>query len=134
MSTRLSLDRFEGKGKQIAVLLTDDGETLNLPKSILPPGVKPGDVLTLTLEHDPSQPGRSPTRPARFRTGWRNATLGEISNCENVSVCNALVALLFAGLAFTAAPALDRGAIVRAAGGADSPRSRSSTSARGTRF
>ena len=53
MSTRLSLDRFEGKGKQVAVLLTDDGETLNLPRSILPPGVKPGDVLTLTLEHDP---------------------------------------------------------------------------------
>jgi hypothetical protein len=54
VSTRLSLDRFEGKGKQVAVLLTDDGETLNLPRSILPPGVKPGDVLTLTLEHDPA--------------------------------------------------------------------------------
>ena len=53
MSTaRLSLDRFEGKGKQIAVLLTDDGETLNLPKAILPPGTKLGDVLTLTLERD----------------------------------------------------------------------------------
>ena len=55
MSTRLSLsiDRFEGKGKQIAVLLTDDGETLNIPKSLLPPNSKPGDVLTLSLEHDP---------------------------------------------------------------------------------
>ena len=52
MSTRLSLDRFEGKGKQIAVLLTDDGEALNFPKSLLPPGTKPGDVLTLTLERD----------------------------------------------------------------------------------
>ena len=52
MSTRLSLDRFEGKGKQIAVLVTDDGETINLPKSLLPAGVKPGDVLTLTLEHN----------------------------------------------------------------------------------
>ena len=52
MSTRLSLDRFEGKGKQIAVLLTDDGDTLNFPKSLLPPGTKPGDVLTLTLERD----------------------------------------------------------------------------------
>jgi hypothetical protein len=51
--TQLSLDRFEGKGKQVAVLLTDDGETVNLPRSVLPPGVKPGDVLTLTLEHDP---------------------------------------------------------------------------------
>ena len=52
MSTRLSLDRFEGKGKQIAVLLTDDGESLNFPKSLLPSGTKPGDVLTLTLERD----------------------------------------------------------------------------------
>jgi hypothetical protein len=52
VSTRLSLDRFEGKGKQIAVLLTDDGESLNFPKSLLPSGTKPGDVLTLTLERD----------------------------------------------------------------------------------
>ena len=54
MAVRLSLsvDRFEGKGKQIAVLLTDDGDTLNVPKSLLPPNTKPGDVLILTLEHD----------------------------------------------------------------------------------
>jgi hypothetical protein len=52
VSIRLSLDRFEGKGKQIAVLVTDDGKTLNLPKSILPAGTKPGDVLTLSLERD----------------------------------------------------------------------------------
>ncbi len=54
MSVRLSLsiDRFEGKGKSIAVLLTDDGETLNIPRSMLPPGVKPGDVLTVSLEVD----------------------------------------------------------------------------------
>jgi hypothetical protein len=48
----LSLDRFEGKGKQIAVLLADNGDTLNVPKAFLPPNTKPGDVLTLTLEHD----------------------------------------------------------------------------------
>ena len=48
----LSLDRFEGKGKQIAVLLADNGDTLNIPKALLPPNSKPGDVLTLTLEHD----------------------------------------------------------------------------------
>ncbi len=54
MSVRLSLshDRFEGKGKQIAVLVTDDGDTLNIPKSLLPPNSKPGDVITLSLEHD----------------------------------------------------------------------------------
>jgi hypothetical protein len=48
----LSLDRFEGQGKQIAVLLLDDGQTLNLPRSLLPAGAKPGDVLALSLEVD----------------------------------------------------------------------------------
>jgi hypothetical protein len=43
VSIRLSLDRFEGDNK---------GEIVNLPKSFLPPGTKPGDVLTLTLERD----------------------------------------------------------------------------------
>jgi hypothetical protein len=54
VSTQLSLDRFEGKGKQIAVLVTEDGVTLNIPKSLLPGGSKPGDILTLSLEHDPA--------------------------------------------------------------------------------
>jgi Protein of unknown function (DUF3006) len=54
MSTRLcvSLDRFEGKGKELAVLLTDGGETLNIPRSLLPSGSKPGDVFTLSLQRD----------------------------------------------------------------------------------
>jgi len=54
VSVHLSLDRFEGKGQQIAVLLTDDGETLNMPRSLLPSAAKPGDVLTLSLELDPA--------------------------------------------------------------------------------
>jgi hypothetical protein len=49
---RISLDRFEGKGNALAVLVTDGGQTLNLPRSLLPQGTKPGDVLTLTLERD----------------------------------------------------------------------------------
>ncbi len=52
MTTRLSLDRFEGKKKSIAVLLTDDGESINLPRVLLPPGAKAGDVLALALEID----------------------------------------------------------------------------------
>lgn len=51
----LSLDRFEGRSNQIAVMLTDDGESFNLPRSILPPTAKPGDILTLSLELDPEQ-------------------------------------------------------------------------------
>jgi hypothetical protein len=52
MSIRLSLDRFEGKHKETAVLVGDDGLTLNVPRSLLPEGTQPGDVLTLTLERD----------------------------------------------------------------------------------
>ena len=52
MTTRLSLDRFEGKNKSIAVLLADDGTVLNVPKALLPKGARPGDVLTLTIERD----------------------------------------------------------------------------------
>ncbi len=53
MTTALSFDRIEGKGKQqLAVLVADDGTTVNLPKSLLPPAAKPGDVLTLSLELD----------------------------------------------------------------------------------
>ncbi|MGA9921983.1 MAG: DUF3006 domain-containing protein, partial [Isosphaeraceae bacterium] len=55
MTTRLSLDRFEGRNKSIAVLLTDDGESINFPRALLPPGAKAGDVLALTLEADPEE-------------------------------------------------------------------------------
>ena len=55
MTTRVSLDRFEGKNKSIAVLLTDDGESINFPRALLPPGAKAGDVLSLTLEADPEE-------------------------------------------------------------------------------
>jgi Protein of unknown function (DUF3006) len=52
VSIQLSLDRFEGKNREIAVLVSDDGETINLPKSLLPAGASPGDTLTLSLERD----------------------------------------------------------------------------------
>jgi hypothetical protein len=48
----LSVDRFEGVEKSIAVLLSDAGEAINLPRSLLPPGTGAGDVLTLTIERD----------------------------------------------------------------------------------
>jgi hypothetical protein len=56
MSVRLSLsvDRFEGEGHSVAVLLTDDGETVNMPRSLLPPDLKPGDVLNFAIERDPA--------------------------------------------------------------------------------
>jgi hypothetical protein len=36
MTIRLSIDRFEGDRKQIAVLLADDGTPINFPKALLP--------------------------------------------------------------------------------------------------
>jgi hypothetical protein len=51
----LTIDRFEGETKQIAVMLTDEGDSFNLPRSILPPNAKPGDILTFDLELDNEQ-------------------------------------------------------------------------------
>ena len=52
MTIRLSIDRFEGDLKQIAVLLTDDGTPINFPKALLPRGAKAGDVLTFQMDRD----------------------------------------------------------------------------------
>jgi hypothetical protein len=52
VAVHLSLDRFEGKDKAIAVLVDDDGATINVPRAFLPAGAKPGDVLAMTLERD----------------------------------------------------------------------------------
>jgi hypothetical protein len=52
MTTRLTLDRFEGDRKQIAVLLTDSGDPINFPKALLPKGARPGDILVFSIERD----------------------------------------------------------------------------------
>jgi hypothetical protein len=67
VTTRLSLDRFEGKDKAIAVLVADDGATVNLPRSLLPPDAKAGDVLRLTLERDPEATREVHDKTARLQ-------------------------------------------------------------------
>jgi hypothetical protein len=52
LKTRVTIDRFEGARKRIAVLLTDDGTQINFPKTLLPRGVKAGDILSLAIEKD----------------------------------------------------------------------------------
>jgi hypothetical protein len=52
VTIRLSVDRFEGDKKQIAVLLTGDGDQINFARSLLPRGSKAGDILALTIERD----------------------------------------------------------------------------------
>jgi hypothetical protein len=54
VAIQLSVDRFEGEGGSIAVLLTDDGAAINLPRALLPRGAKAGDVLSMTLDRDES--------------------------------------------------------------------------------
>jgi hypothetical protein len=52
VNLRLSVDRFEGDRKQVAVLLADDGTQINIPRNLLPKGTKPGDILSLSIERD----------------------------------------------------------------------------------
>jgi hypothetical protein len=52
MPIRLSIERFEGPKKQVAVLLTDDGTQINFPKALLPRGARAGEILTVQIERD----------------------------------------------------------------------------------
>ena len=52
MKVRFSIDRFEGDKEDIAVLLADDGTQINVPKVLLPRGVKAGDILSVAIEKD----------------------------------------------------------------------------------
>jgi hypothetical protein len=36
LKLQLSIDRFEGDKNQVAVLLTDDGTQINIPKALIP--------------------------------------------------------------------------------------------------
>jgi Protein of unknown function (DUF3006) len=58
MTTVLSIDRFEGPHKEIAVLVFDDGRSFNIPRALLPKDAKAGDVVRLTLERDPAATAR----------------------------------------------------------------------------
>jgi hypothetical protein len=52
VTIRLSIDRFEGDRKQIAVLLAEDGTAIDFPRALLPKGAKAGEILTLQIERD----------------------------------------------------------------------------------
>ncbi len=53
MKMQLSIDRFEGVKKEIAVLMTEDGRSLTVPRDLLPKGAKAGEILAMTWERDP---------------------------------------------------------------------------------
>ena len=52
MIIRLTIDRFEGPRKSLAVLVTDDGRSIVFPRDLLPKGAKAGERLTIDLEGD----------------------------------------------------------------------------------
>lgn len=52
MKTRLSIDRFEGDSQEIAVLLAEDGTSINLPRRLLPRDARPGEIVSLSLVRD----------------------------------------------------------------------------------
>jgi Protein of unknown function (DUF3006) len=52
MTIRLSIDRFEGPRRSIAVLLTEDGRSILFPRDLLPRGAKAGELLTMDLARD----------------------------------------------------------------------------------
>lgn len=54
MPHHLTIERFEGDKNDIAILLTDDGDPVQLPRKLLPNEARPGEVLTLHLEPDPA--------------------------------------------------------------------------------
>lgn len=56
MPVQLSVDRFEGDA--LAVLATKGGTSVDVPRSWLPAGARPGDVLTLSLELDEASTAR----------------------------------------------------------------------------
>jgi hypothetical protein len=60
---KVSIDRI---GEGIAVLVTrdNDPEQIRVPVSLLPPGCREGDVLTLTLEADPAETAAARVRVA----------------------------------------------------------------------
>ena len=74
MTIRLSIDRFEGDKKQIAVLLAEDGTAINFPKALLPKGAKAGDSSRSRSSATPRRPGSWPRTPARSRTSSRRRT------------------------------------------------------------
>lgn len=57
---RATVDRIERgeRGKRFAVLVFDDGQQLVLPESLLPTGMRPQQVVQLSLEPDAEETAR----------------------------------------------------------------------------
>jgi hypothetical protein len=58
---KAGIDRIE-EGIAVLVMQEDPFERINVPVSLLPPGCREGDILTLTLEADPAGTSRAKER------------------------------------------------------------------------
>ncbi len=54
----LWLERFEGRGKTLAILTTKDQREVVMPRVLLPKGTKAGQMMILHLEIDPKTSAR----------------------------------------------------------------------------
>jgi hypothetical protein len=52
MKVRLTIDRFEGDDKSVAVLVADGGGQITIPRGWLPKGAEAGDVVSLSITRD----------------------------------------------------------------------------------
>ncbi len=77
MTHHLMIDRFEGSRKQIAVLVSDDGVQVNLPKKLLPRGAKAGDVLAVSIDRDIAATARVADETRQLRRELREGDPGE---------------------------------------------------------
>jgi hypothetical protein len=57
VTIRLSIDRFEGDKKQIAVLLAEDGTAIDFPRALLPKGPRPATSSRSRSSATPRRPG-----------------------------------------------------------------------------
>ncbi len=72
----LSIDRFEGRDKEVAVLLADDGTPINFPRRLLPEGAKAGDVLALAIERDARATSRLASKTKQVQKELRKTDPG----------------------------------------------------------
>lgn len=52
MAHPMSIDRFEGRHKEIAVLLDEQDRSILVPRDLLPDKAKAGSILAVTFEID----------------------------------------------------------------------------------
>jgi hypothetical protein len=79
---RLTVNRFEGDKKQVAVLLAEDCTPVNFLKALLPKGIKVGDNLTLTIELKVEVPKRVAEETRAVQDELKRPTLAATSRFE----------------------------------------------------